>query len=150
MINKHLSEEELQLFAAGLPMAGTVQMQHIEVCASCREQIAAYQMIFSDIKEQPADKFDFDLAATVLNQLQPVKAKAPNKNFYAVIPVVSVAILVIVSLYIFRRNFLNLSSGISFSFLLLSLMACIVIIGIKIGKLYHRYHLQIKKLDYSA
>jgi len=148
-MTRHCSDEELQLFAEGQQLPEPGMLQHIETCSSCQEQLAAYRLIFTEIEQQPAVAFDFDLAGTVLSQLQPVKTKVSNYHVYTILPGILIAILVLVTLYIFRNNFLHLSTGISSTFLAASLLACTSIIVFKIIKLYQRYQLQIKKLNYS-
>ena len=148
-MTRHCSDDELQLFAGRQQVPEPGMMQHIESCTSCQEQMAAYRLIFSEIKKQPAVAFDFDLAGTVLQQLQPVKTKASGNNLYAVTTFVLIAALVVSSLWIFRKNFLVLSAGISVSFLIISVITCISVIGFKVIKLYHKYNQQIKKLNFS-
>jgi len=149
MINEHLSEEELQTFAMEQQSRDEKMIQHIESCTSCREQIAVYKVILSGIKEQPAVSFNFDITDIIINQLQPVKTKASASIFSSVIPGLFAAMLVTISLYIFRKNFLNLSTEISATFLVISVITCISVIGFKVIKLYHKYNQQIKKLNLS-
>ena len=148
-MTRHCTDDELQLLAGGQPVPEPGMMQHIENCASCREQMAAYRYIFSEIKKQPAAVFDFDLAGAVLEQWQPVKTRASGYNVFAVITIVLIAVFVIVSLWIFRKNFLFLSASTSATFLALSAATCTGVIGYKIVQLYHRYNQQIKKLNFS-
>lgn len=149
MINEHLSEEDLQIFAIGQQLQDTEMIQHIESCTSCREQVAVYTLLLTGIKELPAAGFNFDLAAAVLNNIQPIKTRASTNIFNSVVPASLSALLVAISLYVFRKNILNLATGISLSFLLISVFACIGIIGFKVVELYHKYDQQIKKLNFS-
>jgi hypothetical protein len=149
MTNRHLSDEALQIFAMGQPSLDAAMKRHIESCTACQEQIAVYKLILSGIKDQPAAAIDFDLAGAVLSRVQPFKTKALIDNFYSVISILLVAAIVSIPLYIFRKNFLNLTAGISGAFLLISMITCISIIGFKVVKLYHKYYQQIKKLNFS-
>jgi len=144
-MTRHLSDEELQIFASDGQVPETGMMQHIENCTSCREQMAVYKLVFASIKEQPAVAFDFDLAAAVLQQLQPAATKKTTSTFWPVIIVIFVAI----ALYLFRKNFLHLVTGISAVFLLISIIACISIIVFKAVKMYHAYEHQVEKLNFS-
>ena len=127
-MDQHLSEENLQIFAIGQQIPDRKLMQHIENCSSCRKQIASYQQLYTGIKEQPVSEFDFDLATAVLSNLPPVKITSSMGKFHSVLPVSLGVILVSISLYIFRKNITNITTGIPIIFLLISLLACICII----------------------
>lgn len=141
----HCSDEELQLIAGGQQLPDMVRMQHIASCTSCQEQIAAYKLILSCIHQQPAVAFDFDLAELVSQQLQPVKTKKTSKAFWPAI----IAFFTAGSLYLFKNNFLLFVTGISATFLLLSIAICIGIIAFKAHKMYQSYERKIEKLDLS-
>jgi hypothetical protein len=144
MMSLHLSDEELQMVASGQQDADTTTTRHIESCALCQEQLAVYKLIVSTIKEQPKAAFNFDLAEAVLQQLQP----APAKKAFSLRPVI-IAAFIAIPFYLFRKNFLLLTTGISTAFLLLSVITCIIIIGFNIFKLYHTYERQIEQLNIS-
>lgn len=143
-MSQHLSEEELQMVAGGQEVADAATTQHIESCALCQEQLKVYKLIVSAINEQPKAAFNFDLAGAVLKQLQP----APAKKTFSLRPFI-IAAFIAISLYLFRKNFLLLTTGIPAAFLLLSLGACILIIGFSIFKLYHTYQRQLEQLNIS-
>jgi hypothetical protein len=143
MTSLHLSQEELQMIAGGQPVADASK-QHIESCALCQQQLAVYTLIVSTISKAPKAAFDFDLAALVMPQLQP----APAKKIFPLRPFI-IAAFIAMPLYLFRKNFLLLTTGISTAFLLLSVAACIVIIGFSISKLYHKYQRQLDQLNIS-
>jgi len=144
MISQHLSEEELQMAANGKHFADAVTTQHIESCALCQEQLELYKLIVSTINEQPKAAFNFSLAETVLQQLP----AAPAKKSFSLRPFI-IAAFIAIPLYLFRKNFLLLTTGIPDTFLLLSVVACIAIIGINIFKLYHSYQHRLEQLNIS-
>ena len=143
-MSQHLSEEELQMVASGQEVADAATTQHIESCTLCQEQLEAYKLLVSTINEQPKAVFNFDLADAVLQQLQP----APPKKTFSLRPFI-IAAFIAIPLYLFRKNFLLLTTGIPAAFLLLSVVACIVIIGFSIFKLYHTYQRQMEHLNIS-
>ena len=148
MITRHCSDEELQILAGEQQVPEPGMMQHMETCSFCREQLAAYRLVLSEIKKQPAAAFDFDLAGTVLQQL-PVAATKTPRHWYTFVPFLLIATLVMASLYAFRNNFLHLSRGSSAVFLAIIGIACAIIIVFKMTVLYRRYLFQIKRLDFS-
>lgn len=150
MTNRHFSDEELQIFAMGQQAQDPAMKGHIESCIFCQEKLTVYRLLLSAIKDQPAPAFDFDLATNVLSRVQPFKTVPLINNFYLVVCVLSVAAIVSIPLYMLRKNFLNLTAGISSAFLLISVITCISIIGLKVVNLYHKYHQQIKTLNFSS
>ncbi len=144
MISEHLSEEKLQMVASSQQVADDATTQHIESCAFCREQLEVYKLIVSAINDLPKAAFNFDLADAVLQQLQ----AAPAKKIFSLRPFI-IAAFIAVPLYLFRKNFFLLASGIPAAFLLLSVIASIVIIVINIFKLYHTYQRQMEQLNIS-
>ena len=144
MISQHLSEEKLQMVAGSQQVADAATTQHIESCAICQEQLEVYKLIVSTINEQPKAAFNFDLAGAVLQQLQ----ATPAKKTFSLRPFI-IAVFIAIPLYLFRKNFLLLTTGIPAAFLLLSVVAGIVIIVINIFKLYHTYKRQMEQLNIS-
>ena len=144
MISQHLSEEKLQMVASNQQVADAATTQHIEGCTICQEQLEVYKLIVSTINEQPKAAFNFDLADAVLQQLQ----AAPAKKTFSLRPFI-IAAFIAIPLYLFRKNFLLLTTGIPAAFLLLSIVASIVIIVINIFKLYHTYQRQMEQLNIS-
>src|SRR5665213_707249 len=144
MISQHLSEEKLQMIAGSQQVADAATTQHIESCAFCQEQLEVYKLIVSTINEQPKAAFNFDLAGAVLQQLQ----ATPAKKTFSLRPFI-IAVFIAIPLYLFRKNFLLLTTGIPAAFLLLSVVAGIVIIVINIFKLYHTYKRQMEQLNIS-
>ena len=144
MISQHLSEEELQMVASSQQVADDARTQHIEICTFCREQLEVYKLIVSAINEHPKAAFNFDLADAVLEQLLTASAK----KTFNLRPFI-IAAFIAVPLYLFRKNFLVLTSGIPAVFLLLSVVAAIAIIVINIFKLYHTYQRRMEQLNIS-
>ena len=145
MTHRHLSDEEMQILALGQQIEVPGIKQHLDGCTSCREQVALYKMISSGIKAQPPAAFEFDLTTAVLQQIQPARNKKTGVNLWPVFFIV----FALIPLYIFRRNFLNLATGISVVFLVVSLLACTGIIISRVYLLYQSYQRQIEKLNFS-
>lgn len=143
-MSQHLSEEELQVVASSTQFADAAKAQHIKSCTFCQEQLEVYKLIASTINKQPKAAFNFDLADAVLQQLQ----AAPAKKTFSLRPFI-IAAFIAIPLYLFRKNFLLLTTGIPAAFLLLSVVACIVIIGFSIFKLYHTYQRRLEYLNIS-
>ena len=59
MNNIHPFEKELQQYALGKSDVNLEITAHIESCPDCQAEVSTYQMLFSEIKEQPSASFDF-------------------------------------------------------------------------------------------
>ncbi|MEP6746891.1 MAG: hypothetical protein ABJB86_04145 [Bacteroidota bacterium] len=145
MSKEHLSEEDLQLVALNQQSSDAEMLQHVDTCVSCQEQIAAYKLLITGVREQPGAAFDFDLANVILQQLPQTTAKKTTRNIRPFF----IAAFVAIPLYLFRNNFLHLATGISSGFLLMSIIACTGIIVFKAISLYRMYERQIEKLNFQ-
>jgi len=149
MTDKHLAEEEMQLYAMGQDKADAFIVTHLATCEDCRNQVAIYKAVLADINNQPEAVFDFDVASLVMTGIEPVKAKNIAGVFASIFPVALIICLVTIPLYIFRKNFFTIVTGISAVFIYMSLIACITIIFFKAMRMYNKYQQQIKKLNFS-
>ncbi|HXD77198.1 MAG TPA: hypothetical protein VN616_05290 [Puia sp.] len=70
MIDPHLTEEALQLYALDPGSAGPEVRGHLAACADCRGTAEAYRLLLDALKEQPMPVFPFDLGAVVADGLE--------------------------------------------------------------------------------
>jgi len=149
MTVKHLQEEEMQLYAMGQKNADAFIETHLATCENCRNQVAAYKAVLVDISHQPEAVFDFDIAGLVMAGIEPVKTTNRRVIVARLFPVALIACLTAIPLYIFRKNFFTIVTGLSAVFIYISLIACITIIFFKAMQMYNKYQQQIKKLNFS-
>ncbi len=145
----HLEEEEMQLYAMGKVDTEQHIASHLAVCETCRVQLALYQSILNDMEKQQPPVFDFDVAALVLPQIEPVKTKTSTGVFSSVLLVAFIICITLIPLYIFRNNFVTMVSGVSAIFIYVSVPACIAAITFNAVKMYQKYMHQIKTLNLS-
>lgn len=88
MIARHLTEEEIQLYALDSSSCAAAIGLHVHDCGECKAKVRSYQLLFTGIQEQPAPSFDFNLSEAVLAQLPlPVstqKEKAFNPVYFLI------------------------------------------------------------------
>lgn len=72
MIDPHLTEEALQLYALDPGSAGPEARHHLAGCADCRGTVDAYRLLMSALRGQPMPAFTFDLSAVVADGLEPL------------------------------------------------------------------------------
>ncbi len=111
MINKHLTDPEIQQYALSKADCDQQHLQHITGCEDCRQKAEQYSLLFNAIGHEEIPLFDFNLSALVLKQLpQAEKANVLEKYFVHFITSVLIA-LPVVLLYLCRIYILNLFSG---------------------------------------
>lgn len=82
MNGEHLTDQEAQEFAMADNNSDSTAALHINICAECMAKVHSYQVLFTELKQQPVPAFDFDLEQLVMQQLQPIKqAKDHVRNW---------------------------------------------------------------------
>jgi len=147
MIGEHPSQEELQQFALNDWECSKETATHITQCKSCREEVAVYQLIFSEIKHQPKPAFDFDVADIVMPQI-PASKSPTKKSFTPNFITVAICCIGAVPLYIFRKNIFFMFSSISSLFIYVSLVCTVTVVAYNIVKMYKRYQQKIQSINF--
>lgn len=101
MKNLHLTELEIQDSATDAKNNEGLA-SHIESCESCKNKVAQYQLLFSEIKNSPVPAFDFNLSEVVLSQLQVVEQARTVWGFAKYLPLFVTVILLVFPLYFYR------------------------------------------------
>jgi hypothetical protein len=147
MINEHVSESDIQLYALTPDAVATTTAAHIEHCDHCLGAVASYQFIFDEIKEAPRPTFDFDLSGLILQQL-PIN----NKTTAASLPIwfwICIPLLVGIPLYIFQADLVRLFKGISIFVIYSIAAATLIILAFRIFEIYRRYQHKMNVLNFS-
>lgn len=148
MINKHLTDEEMQQYVLQKIIADIVTAEHIQHCAGCKIKIEQYSLLFNGIKEQEQPVFDFSLADLVMEQLpghQP--AVANEKSFFYFIVFIA-CLSVCAGAYFFGNKLLNLFGGITpiLSGLILTTVASLLVF--LCIDMYKRYQAKMRSLNF--
>ncbi|HWK05872.1 MAG TPA: hypothetical protein VNS58_19660 [Puia sp.] len=144
----HLSEAELQQYALDKANCGRGILEHLGLCAACRAEAAAYQQLFTTIKEQPKPVFDFDISTLVLAQLPEKKPVFTASGFWGNV-LIAVAIAVVgMSLYLFRKSLLNVMGNISAAFMYGIIAATLAVILYRVISMYKLYQKKIDTLNF--
>lgn len=147
MNEQHLSEEQLQLLAAGNPDHDPMATAHLAGCDACRRQVDEYIALFAALKETPAPAFAFDVAALVMPQL-PVaapEAVAGRSNNY-LIPVLA-SVFLLIPAVVFRAYFVNLIRATPALFVYPMLIIPVLFILFKCSQMYRAYQRKINALN---
>jgi len=148
MTSEHPSEAMLQQFALNARECSKETATHIEQCKSCQADVAIYQLMFSEIKQQPQPAFDFDVTGVVMPQVQALKKSPVKDSFSTNFITVAICCIAVVPLYLFRRNILFIFSGISSLFIYVSVACTIAILAYSIFKMYKRYQQKMQAINF--
>src|SRR5258706_3433125 len=139
MTDKHLTDNEIPEYAFEHSGGETNIVEHVEICEECKSKVAAYQLLFTAIREQPEPVFDFDLEKMVLAQLPQQKTRSLPENFYIYLFVLAGTALTGAALYIFRSFVTVLFEGIApLSIYLIATTIIIILIALSID-MYKTY-----------
>ena len=149
MINKHLSDEEIQEYVLNKTASQKNIVEHIALCESCKTKVANYKLLFAEISQQPTSSFDFNLSDLVLQQLPQPKPRNVFGDFVIYFLAFVAASAIAFAGYFFRKNIENVFAGISVFFMYIIIIATVVIMIFKSIELYKKYQQKINMLDFS-
>jgi len=143
MSGTHPSDEALQQYVLDPAVCTAGEIDHIGSCPECQETAAAYRMLADALQEQLAPAFDFDLAAAVIGQLEPLpQMEAPRlrkRKEGSVLTAILIATAVIVPGWLFWRSAYFVFTDMSAAFYWVLLAAAGIVVGIFLLRLYKKY-----------
>lgn len=145
MVNKHLTDDEVQQYAIDKFKCKESIAGHIHFCEQCRAKVEVYQLLISGIKQQPGVAFDFDLSAAVLGQLS--IPKTANDKLLTWIFVFICTCLIGIVFYFFRGYLDSIFKGVgAISIYLVAISAVTVIIWVFV-EMYKKNQKEMRILD---
>ena len=148
MLTKHLTDDEIQMYALDDQGCEIKIIEHIKLCSQCKAWAEAYQLLFTGIKQQPEPSFNFDLSALVLAQL-PSSGAVPSRNNLAVYLFIFIGIVLMGTLfYIFRDYTITLFAGIASLVIYLILITVLTILAALCFDMYKNYQKKMAALDF--
>lgn len=149
MLTKHLTEEELQLYALNSSACEAAIESHVQLCEECKAKISSYQLLFTGIKEQPAPSFDFDLSKAVLSQLPLSVSTQKEKVFNPVYLLIAGAVLITgIAILLFNRYLPGLLVNILPLLLYLVVPSVIIMLVMLIIDMHKTYRKKMVSLDF--
>jgi hypothetical protein len=149
MNNIHPSEKEIQQYALDEMDTASVIIAHIDSCFDCQARVSAYQMLFSGIKEQPAEAFDFNVQELVLSKLPKTHTRLSTDDIIAGFLVIFTCSCIAIPVYIFRKIILNSFTDIPPFFIYSIIIGTTGILIIKILTLYKKFLQQMHVLNFN-
>ena len=132
----HPGENEWQQYALNKSDVEPEVIAHIESCPHCQAEISTYQILFSEIKEQPAASFDFDVQELVMSKLPGKKNGLSTDDIIAGFLVLFTCTCIGIPVYVFRKIILNSIIDIPPFFIYSIIVGTSAILIIKILSLY--------------
>lgn len=149
MNNIHPYEKELQQYALGKSDSNPDVIAHIESCPDCQAEVSTYQLLFLEIKEQPAAAFDFDLQKLVLSKLPKTQTRLSTDDIIAAFLVVFTCSCIGIPVYVFRKIILNTFIDIPPIFIYSIIISTTAILIIEILSSYKKYLKQMHLLNFN-
>jgi hypothetical protein len=143
----HPSELEIQEYALDKSECATAVTEHIESCTICSTEVKTYQLMFSEIKQQPAPAFDFNLSGLVIPQIKKSSSKFSVDNFIAGFLVLFASFCIGIPVFLFRKNILYMFTGVPSFFIYAIIGSTSIILIIKILLMYKKYQNQMRFLN---
>ena len=147
MNNIHPSEKEIQQYALDKMDSNPAIIAHIDACPDCQAEVSTYQMLFSEINNQPSASFDFDVQKLVLSKLPKSTAGLSTDDIIAGFLVMFTCSCIGIPVYIFRKIILNSFTDIPPFFIYAIIIGTTGILIIKILSLYKKYLKQMHLLN---
>jgi hypothetical protein len=148
MINKHLTDEEIQEYAIDKTKCDFKLGEHLHVCEDCKEKVSAYRLLFNALKQQPDPSFDFNLSESVISKLTPYKPKPSTNNLFLILSsIFAILILGIVS-FIYRDSLISMFAGLAPLMIYLILISAVTISIFLVTDKYKLYKKKMNTLDF--
>jgi len=148
MNTQHLSEMDIQQYAADKANCGADMILHVESCEKCRAAAAVYRQLFAAVREQPPAAFDFDLPALVVSRLPAARPPSPAGSRLLYLLAIAVLGCIGIPLYLFRETLLKMYAGILPMAIYLIILPIAVIFIFQCLELYRNHQKRMDALNY--
>lgn len=148
MLNKHLTDEEVQEYALNNSSGAEIDM-HIEQCEACKARIETYRILFKAIGQQPEPAFDFDLSELVLAQLPSPKPQQSRETIFVFLLIAASILIAAVALYILRIDLLSLLPDLTPFIGYLIIPSVLIVLILSSLDMYKKYQKKMKSLDFQ-
>lgn len=147
MVTKHLTDEEIQLFAIDKNSYEVSVTEHIHVCQECKTKVEVYQSLMTGIHLQPTPSFEFDLSKLVLEKLPTQKPKAANDKLLTWMLVFVCIGFASAIFYYFRSYLAGMFEGVTILIIYMIAITAITVIAFLVADMYKKFKKEMKVLD---
>ena len=148
MLNKHLTDEEVQQFVLDSSGIDATTMSHIYTCEKCKASIETYQILFTGIKQFPEPAFDFNLSELVLPNLDQQQARKSSENLFLYLFTLAAISIMGAGLYFTQKYWIIIFEGIaSYAVYLIAITAIIISVIFSLD-IYKNYKKKMNQLNF--
>jgi hypothetical protein len=148
-MNSHPKEKEIQEYVLDRSSCSNMMIKHIESCSECQEEVKSYEVLFSELRQEPTPSFDFDLARMVIPLLPSPEPLMTAERFIFGFLVVFACLCIGVPVYIFWQNILYMFNGIPASLIVAMIGSTTFILLVKILNMFKKYQSQMRILNFN-
>jgi hypothetical protein len=145
MNQPHLSDQTLQLLASQSAQLLPGEEAHLKSCAQCAAQVAAYTILFRELKQLPESHFSFNVEALVMEKIPVVKEHHTDK-WWLWLPLLVIVPAGAVMGYVLRSQLNGLFSGLPGLEIALGITASICLLILGAYDLVRNYNLRLKNI----
>jgi hypothetical protein len=146
MTNEHPSDEILQGLVLSEEHVSSEVKSHMASCGQCQAAVQVYRHLFISIGKLQAPVFDFDVCKIVSERLAERKKHPVSSHLFVYLLAALFGLAIIIPLYIFKSNMINLFSGTSDLFLFLMLLSAGALILFRGYVLVRKFQQQFRVL----
>src|SRR5579871_1206321 len=156
MTDKHLSDADIQQYVLDKSNCDAEIIAHVHSCEYCDAKTETYQLLFSEIKQEPKPVFDFDVSELIIAQLPSEKAQVSKRYPVGYLIACFLAVAVLITGYLnktllhvlFKKYVLNISLGILKLSLYLVVTTALAILIFQSVDLYKKYQQKADDLNF--
>ncbi|HEY1871642.1 MAG TPA: hypothetical protein VGG71_11335 [Chitinophagaceae bacterium] len=149
MINSHPNEKEIQEYVLDKSSCPILVIRHIESCEQCQQEVKSYDILFTELKQEPASSFDFNLSELVLPLLPSPEPLMTTDRFIFGFLVVFACLCIGVPVYVFWQNILYMFNDIPVYFIYAIVASTGFTLLFRIFKIFKKYQNQMRILNFD-
>lgn len=148
MMDKHISEQDIQLSVLDNSMLPASAKQHLDQCAVCRARKKEYELLFSSIDAMPKASFDFDVVDLVM-PLLPEKKRSSIRTPLIIAGIMVATGFIGLPLLLFDYNVGGLWQTISPWLISMVSIVAVTLVGISLSDMVSRYRRHMRELNFE-
>lgn len=146
MNQQHLSDQTLQLLASQSVTLQPEEAAHLQNCAQCTAQVAAYAVLMGELKQLPESCFSFNVEELVMEKIPVVKERRADK-WWLWLPLLIILPAGALMGYFFRTQLNDLFAGLPGLEMALGITACFFTLGLGGYDLIRSYNQRLKNIE---
>lgn len=147
MVAKHLTDDEIQQYAFDRSNCESRIIVHVQLCTTCKERVATYELLIAAIAQQPQPRFDFNLSELVVERIPVSKPQFFSEHFFVYLIILASILSIAGSVYLYRSYLAPLFTGIAPLMIYLIAVPTIMVMAAVSIDMYKSYQKKMAILD---